>query len=66
MKADGTSQRPEGGWGVLEMAAAPVAGVLGGGANSTVLLVSDSSLPASSVKVTRSLMPLPSSSAVTM
>ena len=54
-------------WAVPLMVGAPVAGVLGvGGAAATALvtaLVSSSSLPASSVKETLTLMALPSSSA---
>ena len=52
-------------WAAPVMVGAPVAGVLGGGAAAAVgSLVSDSSWPSSSVKVTRTLMVLPSSSEI--
>ncbi len=41
-------------------------GIIKGGADSLASLVSDSALPASSVKVTRTLMALPSSASVTV
>ena len=54
-------------WAVPVMVGAPVAGVLGGGGAAATApvaaLVSSSSLPASSVKDTRTLMALPASAA---
>ena len=54
-------------WVVPLMLGAPVGGVFGGGAATTApvgSLVNDSSWPSSSVKVTRTLMVLPSSSEI--
>ena len=56
-------------WAVPLTLGAPVAGVLGVGAADTASvapLVNVSSLPASSVKLTRTLMVLPSSAAATV
>ena len=65
--ADVSAVRVSPTWAVPVMVGAPVAGLLGvGAAASVAALVTVSSLPASSVKLTFTLMALPSSVSVSV